>query len=101
MRCVCVVCGWRVVCTGAFLIFIYSQSHTTFLQECQRSGVHILRTLGWVWTVPQPAGIRGGAPLQPLFRCFDNVTKDHSVSTLETCDGQGTKEMLLGYLYYW
>ena len=85
----CVVCA---LCVGGELC---AQAHFS------SSGVHILRTLGWVWTVPQPAGIRGGAPLQPLFRCFDNVTKDHSVSTLETCDGQGTKEMLLGYLYYW
>ncbi len=78
----------------------------------------VLRTLGWVLDAPPPGydvldgDIRGGAgvgagagngglAVVALYRCFNNATLDHAVSTSSTCDGGklGQPEFPLGYAF--
>jgi len=60
--------------------------------ECSKPGVQILRTLGWVLTSYQENTIA-------MYRCYNSLTQDHSVSTNSNCTGLGTTEFRVGYIF--
>jgi hypothetical protein len=51
-----------------------------------------LRTLGWAHDSPQTDTV-------PLHRCHDPLTGDHLTSLDAACEGLGTSELILGYVY--
>eukprot|EP00750_Incisomonas_marina_P003878 INCI13421.7.p1 GENE.INCI13421.7~~INCI13421.7.p1 ORF type:complete len:566 (+),score=54.76 INCI13421.7:240-1937(+) len=66
--------------------------------ECVGGGGRVLRTLGWVLA---DAGASNDTPRNTtaLYRCYDNTTRNHAVSTSETClnGSLGAPEFVLGY----
>jgi hypothetical protein len=55
-----------------------------------------LRTLGFVF---DESCSGGGSTVVPLYRCFNNATKNHAVSMNASCYGYGKTEFLLGYVF--
>ena len=67
--------------------------------ECSSSGTVNLRTLGFALDDSGAAVAKAaGVSTVPLFRCFDNATKNHAVSLSESCDGKGKLEFSLGHI---
>jgi hypothetical protein len=66
--------------------------------ECNVTGTVALRTLGFLLDKQGAAlASRAGLGSSPLYRCFDNSTKNHAVSLDKQCDGRGKTEFVLGY----
>ena len=58
-----------------------------------------LRTLGFALDDAGAAAANAaGVATVSLFRCFDNVTKNHAVSTESDCRGRGVTEFSLGHI---
>ena len=67
--------------------------------ECNSSGTVNLRTLGFALDDSGAAVAKAaGVSTVPLFRCFDNATKNHAVSLSQSCDGKGRLEFSLGHI---
>ena len=60
------------------------------------TGTLNLRTLGFVF---DESCSGGGSTVVPLYRCFNNATKNHAVSMNASCYGYGKTEFLLGYVF--
>lgn len=62
----------------------------------------VLRLLGWVYTTQSPPTTSPGEALLPLWRCFNNATKDHATGLTGNCSaevGPGyANEFVLGYV---
>ena len=67
---------------------------STLLHAVNATGTLNLRTLGFVFDESCSDGV-----VVPLYRCFNNVTKNHAVSMNASCYGYGKTEFLLGYTY--
>jgi hypothetical protein len=66
--------------------------------ECNASSTVSIRTLGFLLDEAGAAAAKAsGVPTLALFRCFDNVTKNHAVSLASDCDSRGKMEFKLGY----
>eukprot|EP00035_Acanthoeca_spectabilis_P033455 m.23724 g.23724 ORF g.23724 m.23724 type:complete len:539 (+) comp5990_c0_seq2:83-1699(+) len=58
-----------------------------------------IRTLGFVLTEAGAAEAqRAGVTTTQIFRCFDNATKNHAISSDPHCQGYGGPEFPLGYV---
>lgn len=58
-----------------------------------------IRTLGFVLTEAGAADAqRAGVTTTQIFRCFDNATKNHAISSDPHCQGYGGSEFPLGYV---
>jgi hypothetical protein len=60
--------------------------------DCNGTGHVFLRTAGWLYSTSQPNTV-------PVYRCFTTGSNGtyHYTSTSSTCEGLGTKDILLGY----
>lgn len=65
--------------------------------ECSESHIPALRPLGWLLRSNDAHTVPAGFALTPVYRCFDDETKDHTLSTTPGCDFGGTAEFLVGY----
>jgi hypothetical protein len=67
--------------------------------HCGNGGAIALRTLGFVLDDTGAAAAKAaGVATVPLYRCFDNATKNHAVSLSESCDGRGKLEFSVGHI---
>ena len=58
-----------------------------------------LRTLGFaLYDAGAAEAHAAGVATIQLFRCFDNITKNHAVSTEADCRGRGATEFSLGHI---
>lgn len=59
---------------------------------CAGAGYRRLRTIGWIYTSPQPNTVA-------IYRCWSpSYYKSHYVSTDAACEGRGDQEFLLGWV---
>ena len=74
-------------------------AHESECNAALHRGVVNLRTLGFVFDDAGAAQAKkAGLATQPIFRCFDNATKNHAVSLEASCNGRGKMEFALGHV---
>lgn len=57
---------------------------------CVPAGYQRLQTNGWIYRDPQPNTV-------PIYRCWNPVIMQHSVSNFSDCEGKGSPEWIMGY----